>query len=366
MTLLDQGPILVVGHGPTDDIVRHVHVRYMLADRIATGEPYKALLASWRDPEVKALAADAHNAFEHYIAETGYPRNEVAFVAGRLVGRAVQRRHALDEPAPPQDRTVQVGAFVDQLLAGDATLGDLEALLTSVDKMPEGAIHLDLRSPRPLGTATRFVEIANDDRLRDLRAPLETLLAAIDGVWGDAARRRDEAVDLLDTVGLGAWPVLATDLVHRYGAEVVGLIRGETARWEYRMGDPSLGGPEPAGLEIAEFVPTGNAATDRRRLKAWKGRLAEVEAAVEIAARAGGRAQRRTRPIRPDELDGYRRDVRWLYENLAEGKSLTTIAGEDLDSRDRWRDVQRSKSRIQRLLAAGRDYEPGEELDWSR
>jgi hypothetical protein len=71
------------------------------------------------------------------------------------------------------------------------------------------------------------------------RAPLETLLAELDAMWGRPSDRRGEALAFLASIRLDRWPSLASDVLRRYGASVLATIRGEQPHWEYRVGDPS-------------------------------------------------------------------------------------------------------------------------------
>lgn len=357
--LLDQGDILVASRHPPAEVERHIHVRYMLTDRIAAEPPYQDLLAKWQAPTIARLAAEANSAFERFLTGTGYARDEVAFLFGRLVGRVMPRQHALDEPPPPTEAAVAIGEFVDRLLAGEATTGDLADVLGSIHATPPGEVDVDLRSPRALGSVTRSLAISNLPEETVFRDPLESLLADIDHVWADHDERIAEAAELLDSLGFGRWPFLASDLVHRYGAGVLGSIRAQAPTWSYRHGDPSIGSASPPGLEIPAFEPTGNALADRRRLRAWTERLAQVEKELDIAARVGEATHARTRPIRPDELATYRNHVRWFYEHTAVRTPLTKIAEAEFGDRERWRDVQRVLRRIRRLLDAGHDYAAG-------
>jgi hypothetical protein len=353
--LLDRQSVLVAMSGPIEHGQRHVQVRLMLCDAIEGDPRFGQLLTAWHDPEMRVLAAKARTAFAEFLVATGLSVDDVEFAFhGRLVGRIRRGQHALDEPPPPSEWSIAAGKFTDQLVAGEATLGDLAALFELADSTPQGAaIDVDLRTPMPLGTLDKVVELDSTGTGRQRRDPLETILADIDHLWGDPADRHREAIDFLTSIDLGWWPFLAGDLGHRYGAQLLGEIRGEPPLLDYRLGDASLGGPEPPDLGIPEFVPTGNAATDRERLRRWRERLNQVEAAVASAARAGERQHRRTRPMRPDELAGYKRDVAWLYENRANRTSMTIIAERDLGSRYRWRDVQKGIRRIRRLLDAG-------------
>jgi hypothetical protein len=352
VTLLAREPILVVASASGADLVRHVQVRASLGDEIERGSPYRDLLGLWRDADIREIAERAHDAFDAYVRDSGQPAENIDFAfGGRLVGRVVRGHHVLDEPTPPPDQTLPVGAFVDRLLVGEATLGDLGELLTAAPAMA----HVDLRSPRPAGTVERAVEIDwSTDGVRR-RAPLETLLAELDAIWGRPSDRRGEALAFLASIRLDRWPSLASDVLRRYGANVLATIRGEQPRWEYRVGDPSAVGTEPPDLAIPAFEPSGDAATDRRRIALWQERVADVSRQIESAATARTPTHPPTRPFRDDERAAIRRNARWLYQQAADHRSLVAIATADLGSADRWRDVQRALRRARQLLDMGAD-----------
>ncbi len=356
MALLDRQRILVSSAASPDDVRRHILVRTALLDVIEAQVPYRSLLDAWRDAEIRSAATRAHVAFEEFAAASGLKGADVAFAfGGRMVGRLVQRRHALDEPTPPAERTVAIGAFVDRLLVGDATLADLAEVLTAPDRLPPGPIDLDLRLPRPIGTVTRAVEVDSTPTGLARREPLEALLAEINDAWGEQESRRSEALELIASLHLDAWPALATDLLARYGAAVRGLVRGEKASWEYAFGDPSAGVAEPPGLDIPAFEATGDTATDRLRIRLWRERTEQVACSIEAAAMAGSRVHRRSRPVRSDDEAAFRRNAGWLYRHSAENRPLRAIAADDLESPDRWREVQKALARTRELLALGGD-----------
>jgi len=356
MALLDRQRILVSSAAGSEDVRRHILVRTALVDEIERHPPYRGLLEAWRDAEIRSAAAKAHIAFKQFAAVSELRVDDVSFAfGGRMVGRLIQPRHALDEPTPPAGRTVPVGAFVDRLLRGETTVTELADLLSMPDHLPPGPIDLDLRSPQPLGTVTWAVEVEQTPRGRARREPLEGLLAEIDEIWGDLGSRRAEALDLLAALGLAAWPALATDVLARYGAAVLGLVRGEKTRWEYAFGDHSVGTAEPLDLDIPAFEATGDAAKDRLRIRRWRERTVQVERAIEAAAIAGTRANPRSRPIRPDDEAAFRRNARWFYQHSADGRPLRAIAAVDLESADRWREVQKALGRTRDLLTIGED-----------
>jgi hypothetical protein len=358
MGLFALGPILVVSQGPREDYERHTWARIALADAIERDPRYRDVLATWHAQELTAHTAQAAEELEALAREGSPLVEDPVILANGMLGTRVKGRHELDEPVPPPEATIRVGPFVDKLLAGNATLADLGDLLQAADSFEGEAIHLDLRSERPLGTATRHVAVANDAASRARRAIVEAPLREMNRIWGDGEARATEALALITAMRLEPWPFLATDLVRRYAAMLEGRVLGKGMTLDYRFGDPSLGEAAPDDLGIPTFTPTGHAATDLRRIKDWESRVASVKQRLEAAARAGERKHPRTRRMRADEQKGYRRDAGWLFENRANRLSLQSIAERDLGSRDAWRDVQRGVRRARTALTMARDYDP--------
>lgn len=114
------------------------------------------------------------------------------------------------------------------------------------------------------------------------------------------------------------------------------------------MGDPRRGGQEPPSLEIPAFEATGHPVIDIARLGKWQARIDEVR--TTLAAVIDDPPAGRSRRARDDEVEGYRRDASWLFEHQAHSASYRTIAGRELDSIERWRDVQKAVKRAKIYL----------------
>jgi hypothetical protein len=347
--MFDLGPILVASTATPELALRHVYVRAAIADRIEAHDLFPGLLVRWADAQARVAAADAHRHFLEYVDKSGMKPDDLIFLAGGTVGTRILGRNALDGPMPPATTTLRIGPFVDRLLAGEATLRELESLIREAGERDD-LTDIDATSPRPLGTATRHVEIRLDPVAIAMREPLEASLRAVASCWGSTEIRQKEAAALVVALRLGPWPWLAADLVRRYLATLEAIIRGTPWHLEYRMGDPSGGGVEPDGLAIPAFEPSGDVVSDRTRLAKWQTRFSEVQQALEQAHLAGRPAVARTRRSRADELNGYRRDANWLFENIALEVSLRDIAEREFPLLDRWRDVQRGVNRARRCL----------------
>lgn len=262
-----------------------------------------------------------------------------------MVATKLHGRNALEEPLPPEAETLQIGPFVDRLFAGEATADELATLFYQAEARP--IAHIDARLPRPIGTASRHVAIRLDPRSRATRAPMQASLQEIERRW-DWESRHAGAAALIADLGLGQWPFLAADLIRRYVSELEAIIRDRPSSLEYRMGDPRRGGQEPPNLEIPAFEATGHPVIDIARLGKWQARIDEVRTALTAAIDdpCAGRSRR----ARGDEIEGYRRDARWLFEHQAHSTSYRTIAERELDSMERWRDVQKAVKRAKTYL----------------
>lgn len=270
------------------------------------------------------------------------------FHPGGIVGTKLHGPNVLDEPRPPDATTLQIGPFVDRLLAGEATLGDLGDLLAEANRRPN-LTAIDAGSRRPIGKSSRYVEFDLRPASRAMYAPLESSLLELEQHW-DPEVRQKEAEALVADLRLGMWPWLATDLIRRYVEALESIIRGTSVRLTHRMGDPRRGGSEPQGLAIPAFEPTGDLTADSARLARFQARVDEVREELERAKREHRPTSARSRRAHTSEHKGYRRDAGWLFENIASGMSLRRIAERDLGSIDRWTDVQRSVNRAKGYL----------------
>ena len=345
--MFDQGPILVATTASPEDAARHVALRAYLLDRIEKHDRYRTLLRSWGDDELRSLAATAHRHLVDLVAASGDDLDDSVLYPGGTVGTQLHGSNVLDEPGPSETTTLRIGPFVDRLLAGEATVGDLAELFVEADE--RHVTDIDARSPRPLGTASRHVGIRLDPASRTMRAPLEAALRDIEQRW-PTENRRAEAEALIAELRLDAWPFLAGDLVRRYFATLESIVRGKPWSLDYRMGDPRRGGTEPPDLQVPAFVPTGDPVVDSARLAKWQARLDEVRATLHEAMTTDEPKRARTRTARQDEQAGYRRDADWLLEHRAAGTSFRTIAQRDLGSADRWRDLQKTVNRAKGYL----------------
>lgn len=346
--MFDQGPVLVATSATPEDSERHVVVRVAVADRIEGHERYRALLRSWEDDELRAIATAAARQFGDVVATSGSDPDDLVFYPGGIVGTLLHGSNVLDEPAPPEVTTVRIGPVVDRLLAGEATMQDLGDLLAQVDRRSD-LTAIDARSPRPAGTASSFVEFDLSSAARAIRAPLETSLLELERRW-EPDLRQVQAEELVSALNLGRWPWLASDLTRRYAATLELIIRGRPWGLEFRTGDPTGRGLEPPGLAIPAFVPTGDVVKDRARLARFQARFAEVGEVLERAGRKTALPGAKTRRAHRSEQAGYRRDAGWLFENIAAGTSLRKIAERDFGSTDRWKDVQRGVKRAHGYL----------------
>jgi hypothetical protein len=360
--VFDLGPILVASTATPEQALRHVYVRAAIADRIEAHDLFRGLQLRWGDAETRMAAAGVHPHFLEYAASSGSKPEDLVFLAGGTVGTKVLGRNVLDGPTPPATTTLRIDPFVDHLLAGEATLYEFASLMREAQER-DGLTDVDATSPRPLGSTTRHVEIRLDPVAMAMREPLEASLRALASRWGSSEIRQKEAAALVDALKLGLWPWLAADLVRRYLATLESIIRGTPWQLEYRTGDPRRGGVEPDGLAIPAFEPSGDAVSDRTRLAKWQTRLDEVLQALDQANRAGIPTVARTRRPHANELDGYGRDVGWLFDNIALGVSLRDIAERDFPLLDRWRDVQRGVNRARRHLSLADIYWPTEHDD---
>jgi hypothetical protein len=320
--------------------------------------PGSELQSSWCHDELRAIATDAHRHFRELVAASGSDPEDLVFHPGGIVGTKLHGPNVLDEPRPPDATTLRIGPFVDRLLAGEASLGDLGELLAEVDRRPD-LTAIDAGSRRPIGTPSRYVEFDLRPASRAMCAPLESSLQELEQHW-DPEIREKEAEALVSELKLDTWPWLATDLIRRYMGTLESIIRGTPLRLEYRTGDPRRGGSEPPGLAIPAFEPTGDPMADSARLTRFQTRVNEVREELEQAKRAQMPTSARTRRAHASERKTYRRDAGWLFENLASATSLRKIAERDLGSVDRWTDVQRSVNRAKSYLSlANIPWPPG-------
>lgn len=343
--MFDQGPILVATTAIREDAERHVLHRAFILDCVQKDEQYLALVQGWGDDELRHLAKIARQQLVQLIAQTGDDLDDIVIYADGAVATKLHVRNALDEPLPPEADTLQIGHFVDRLLAGEATAEEVATLFHQADARPIS--HIDARLPRPIGTASRHLAFRLDPRSQATQAPLQASLQDIERRW-DSESRDAEAAALIVDLGLGQWPFLAADLIRRYVSELEAIIRDRHPSLEYRMGDPRRGGQEPPNLEIPAFEATGHPVIDVARLSKWQARIDEVRTALTAAiddAPAG-----RSRRVRDDEIEGYRRDARWLFGHQAHSTSYRTIAERELDSMERWRDVQKAVKRAKTYL----------------
>jgi hypothetical protein len=343
--MFDQGPILVATTAIREDTERHVLHRAFVLDCVQKDARYLALVQDWGDDGLRQLAKSARQQLAELIAQTGDDPEDIVLYADGAVATKLHGRDALDEPLPPAAETLQIGHFVDRLLAGEATTDELATLIHQAET--RSIAHIDARSPRPIGTASRHLAIRLTPRSRASRAPLQASLQEIERRW-DSVSRHVEAAALIADLGLGQWPFLATDLIRRYVSELEAIIRDRQPSLEYRMGDPRRGGQEPPDLEIPAFEATGQPVNDLARLAKWQKRLDEVRTALTAAIDdpPAGRSRR----ARGAEIAGYRRDARWLFEHQAHSTSYRKIAQRELDSMERWRDVQKAVRRAKTYL----------------
>lgn len=346
--MFDQGPILVATTATPEDAERHVVVRIALADQIEDHKGFRALCRSWGDDDLRAIATNAGRQFNALVAASGSDPDDLVFNPGGIVGTTMHGPNVLDDPMPPDSETVRIGPFVDRLFAGEATLSELAELLADVD-MRTDLTTIDTRSPRPVGTASRYIEFDLSSAGRAIRAPLESSLQDLERRWEPDSRLR-QAQALISALHLDNWPWLASDLIRRYTATLESIIRGTPWRLEYRSGDPRRRGSEPPGLAIPAFVPTGDLVSDTARLARFQERVAEVREALEQAKQKEAPESSKTRRAHSSERRGYQRDADWLFENVALGMSLRRIAQRDLGSIDRWTDVQRGVKRAKGYL----------------
>lgn len=343
--MFDQGPILVATTAIREDAERHVLHRAFVLDCVQKDERYLALVRGWGDGELRHLAKIARQQLVQLIAQTGDDPEDIVIYADGAVATKLHGLNALDEPLPPEANTLQIGHFVDRLLAGEATTDELATLFHQAEEQP--IAHIDARSPRPIGTASRHLAFRLDPRYRAMQAPLEASLQDIERRWHSESRLA-EATALIVDLGLGQWPFLAADLIRRYVSDIGAIIRNRQPSLEYKMGDPRRRGQEPRNLQIPPFEATGDPVVDVARLAKWQARIDEVRTALTAAI--DGPAAGKSRRVRNDEVEGYRRDARWLFEHQAHITSYRAIAERELDSVERWRDVQKAVKRAKTYL----------------
>jgi hypothetical protein len=335
--MFDQGPILVATTAIPQDAERHVLHRAFVLDCVQKDARYQALVRGWGDGDLRDLADIARQQLGELIRLTGEDPEDIVLYAGGTVASQLHGRNALDEPLPPASATLQIGGLVDRLLAGEATADELATLFDDAQRRP--IAHIDARSPRPIGTASRHVAFRLDRASRAMQAPLEASLREIERRWHTESWLA-EATALIIELGLGLWPFLAADLTRRYVSELEAIIRGRQPSLEYRMGDPRRGGQEPPDLQIPAFETTGNPVADVARLAKWQGRIDEVRTALTAAIEDDSDATRQSRRVRRDEIEGT---GAMPVGCLSTWRALARIGRSPIASWLRWIDGETSK-----------------------